>query len=153
MTTTGDYLKNLNNLRNGLLDETERIIYAKENEIIKLNIQKIESGIGSDAKGLINENEKYSGRYTLGTNLLSPEKKAGSLYTFFETGSFLGNFQVEVLPSLTQIEIFSTGTGAGDKALFFKGYKNLFGLTPEDQKKLNYEIIYNPLMEFINKYI
>ena len=153
MTSTSDYLKKLKNLRSGLLDEVERIIYANENEIIKLNIQKIEDGQGSDGNSLKNDDSRYTGRYTIGTNLLRPEKKAGALYTFFETGTFLGNFQVEVLPSLTQIEIFSTGTGSGLKSDFFKGYKNMFGLTVQDQKKLNYEIIYYPLMQFVNKYI
>lgn len=153
MTSTSDYLKNLRNLRNGLSDEIEKIIYANENEIIKLNIQKIESGQGSDGLALKNDDSRYSGRYTLGTNLLSPQKRAGDLYTFFETGSFLGNFQVEVLPSATQIEIFSTGTGSGLKAEFFRGYRNLFGLTIQDQRKLNYDIIYPDLMRFVNRYI
>jgi len=153
MATPNEYLKNLKFVRANLLDETERIIYANEKEIISLNITNIESGIGSDNLSLKNTDSKFTGKYTLGTNLLNPNKKAGSLYTFFQTGEFLGNFQVEVLPSLTQIEIFSTGTGSGLKADFFRGYKNLYGLDKEDQFKLNYEIIYEPLMDFINKYL
>lgn len=148
-----EYLKNLSFVRANLLDETERIIYANEKEITSLNIQNIEAGLGSDNLSLKNTDSKFTGRYTLGTNLLSPNKKAGSLYTFFQTGEFLGNFQVEVLQSLTQIEIFSTGTGSGLKADFFGGYKNLYGLDKEDQNKLNYEIIYEPLMEFLHKYL
>jgi hypothetical protein len=153
MITSTDYLKKLKNLRNGLTDEVERIIYDNESEIIKLNVQKIEVGQGSDDRQLKNDDSRYTGRYTLGTNLLRPEKKAGDLYTFFETGSFLGNFKVEVLPNKTQIEIFSTGTGGGLKADFFRGYKNIFGLTTQDQRKLNYEIIYPDLMRFVNRYI
>ena len=65
MTSTSDYLKNLKNLRSGLLDEVERIIYANENEIIKLNIQKIEDGQGSDGNSLKNDDSRYTGRYTL----------------------------------------------------------------------------------------
>lgn len=151
--TTDEYLKKIKELRSQILDESERIIYANEKEITSLNIQKIEGGQGSDGSVLKNTNEKYSGTYALGTNLLNPTKKAGSLYTFFETGDFLGNFQVEVLPSLIQIEIFSTGTGSGLKADFFQGYKNIYGLTKEDQYKLNYEIILPELLKFINRYI
>jgi len=153
MVTPDEYMKNLLYVRDNLLDETERIISANEKDIISLNIQKIEDGLGSDGDILKNHNRKFTGRYTLGTNLLNTAKKAGDLYTFFETGSFLGNFQVEVLSNKVQIEIFSTGTGNGDKALFFKGYKNLYGLTKEDKFKLNYEIIYPELMKFINQYI
>ena len=61
MTSTSDYLKNLKNLRSGLLDEVERIIYASETEIIKLNIQKIEDGQGSDGNSLKNADSRYTG--------------------------------------------------------------------------------------------
>ena len=159
MTSASDYLKNLKNLRSGLLDEVERIIYANENEIIKLNIQKIDEHIGSDGKKLINDNDRFSGKYSISTELISRVKNplapkiAGQPYNWVWQGNFVNNFQVEVLPSLTQIEIFSTGTGSGLKADFFKGYKNMFGLTVQDQKKLNYDIIYPDLMQFVNKYI
>lgn len=153
MTSPETYLKNIKELRSRLLDESERIIYANEKEISNLNIIKIEEGQGSDGTVLNSNNPKFTGRYKLGTQLLNPSKKVGDLYTFLNTGEFLGNFQVEVLPSLTQIEIFSTGTGSGLKADFFKGYKNLYGLTKEDQQKLNYEIILPKLLDFINTYI
>lgn len=151
--TPYEYLKKIKELRSQILDESERIIYANEKEITALNIQNIEEGQGSDGSVLNNLNDKFTGRYKLGTQLLNPKKTAGNLYTFFETGDFLGNFQVEVLPSLIQIEIFSTGTGNGLKADFFKGYRNLYGLTKEDQDKLNYEIILPELLNFINRYI
>lgn len=152
--TPEDYLRKAKEMRSQLLDECERIVYANEKEITSMNIKKIESGQGSDGNLLKNSNSKFSGRYTLGTQLLNPAKKAGDLYNFFNTGDFLGRFEVEVLPNLVQIQIFSTGTGSGLKKDFFDGYnKNLFGLNTEDQNRLNYEIIYEPLMEFINRYI
>lgn len=151
--TPDDYINNLKFVRNNILDETERIIYANENEIVNLNIINIEEGQGSDGSILKNVNDKFSGRYKLGTQLLNPTKKAGNLYTFYQTGDFLNNFQVEVLSNLIQIEIFSTGEGSGLKYDFLKGYKNLYGLTKEDQTKLNYEIIYDPLMKFLHLYL
>ncbi len=157
--TPDEYLKKLKFIQNNLLDESERIIYAKENEIIKLNIQKIDEHVGSDGKKLINDNDRFSGKYSISTELISRVKKplapkiAGQPYNWVWEGNFINNFKVQVLQSVTQIEIFSTGTGSGLKADFFRGYKNMFGLTIQDQKKLNYEIIYPDLMQFVNKYI
>lgn len=136
-----------------MLDENERIIYAKEKEILNLNIQKIELGQGSNGAILKNTNSIFSGRYSMYTNLLNPNKRAGELYNFFNTGDFLNNMQIEVLPNLTQLKIFSTGTGSGAKSIFFQGYTNLYGLDQSDQNKLNYEIILPEIQKFVNKYL
>jgi len=61
--------------------------------------------------------------------------------------------QIDLQPSLTKLDIFSTGTGSGDKALFFAGYKNLFGLNQNNTEIVNYQIILPELMNFIKKYL
>jgi hypothetical protein len=147
------YIKNVELVQSRILDETEKIVMSNENEITNLNIIKIQDGLGSDNSLLKNSNSIFSGRYSLGTQLLNPSKEAGSLYTFTETGDFVSNFQLEISPDLTKISIFSTGEGAGLKKSFFDGYSNLYGLTDEDKNKLNYEIIYPELMAFIKQYL
>jgi hypothetical protein len=152
------YLKKANFVRDSLQDETERILYAKENEIVNLNIGQIEVGMGNDGVRLSNDimrngKQAYTGLYTLSTQLINPRKIAGKQYDFRETGDFLNNFELYINPNLTQIEIFSTGTGAGDKAEFFRGYKNIFGLDKENQSILNYKIILPELQIFINKHL
>jgi hypothetical protein len=147
------YIKNVELVQSRILDETEKIVMSNENEITNLNIIKIQDGLGSDNSLLKNSNSIFSGRYSLGTQLLNPAKEAGSLYTFTETGDFISNFQLEISPDLTKISIFSTGEGAGLKKSFFDGYSNLYGLTDEDKNKLNYEIIYPELMAFIKQYL
>jgi len=47
MTIT-EYIKNVELVQSRILDETERIIMSNEDEIINLNIVKIEEGQGSD---------------------------------------------------------------------------------------------------------
>ena len=127
---------------------------SNENEIINLNIIKIEQGKGSDGGLLDNKISIFSdGRYKLGTQLLNSSKKAGDLYTFIETGDFVSNFQVELSSDLTKVNIFSTGEGTGLKKSFFSGYTNLYGLDDKDANKLNYEIIYPELMAFIKQYL
>ena len=147
------YLKNANFVRDSLLDETERILYAKENEIVNLNIKQIENSTGNDGNILDNSDTRFKGVYTLATQMLNPRKIAGDPYDFRETGNFLNNFELYINPNLTQIEIFSTGTGANEKADFFRGYKNIFGLDKENQSILNYKIILPELQIFINKHL
>jgi hypothetical protein len=147
------YLKNANLVRNSLQDETERILILRENEIVNLNIKQIENSTGNDGKLLENTNTRFKGFYTLSTQLFNPRKVAGNPYDFRETGDFLNNFQLYINPNLTQVEIFSTGTGTNEKADFFRGYKNIFGLDKENQSTLNYKIILPELQKFVNKYL
>lgn len=151
MVSISDYRQSLKKVRSQLQDETERIIERNEAKIESLNITKIESGIGSDDKLLQNRNPLFTGRYTLGTQLMNPSKRAGDLYTFFNTGAFLSNFTIELSSDLTKLYIYSTGTGSGEKAEFFKGYDNLYGLDEKDALFLNYEIILPELRKFINE--
>lgn len=150
MTTIQDKIKACNYVINNLLDEQEKIIYAHEQEFIRMNTEQFEDGLGSDGKILNNTNPIFDGTYSLSTNLLDPTKKAGAYYNFFKTGAFLSGLQLVVLPNAVQFDIFSTGTGSGDKSIFFAGYTNLFGIS--DTNKVN-EIIYEDLMLWVNKYI
>jgi len=147
-TTINDYIKKCQFVAAEMLNEQERIVLANEDKIISLNVDAFQDGVGSDGKDLFNSNEKYTGIYK---NV--PGQTKSGLYNFFETGAFLSNMQIDLQPSLTKFDIFSTGTGSGDKALFFSGYNNLFGLTNENEKIVNYEIIYPSLMQFIKKYL
>lgn len=153
MITVYDYIQKAKNVRDSILDEQERIIYANELRIIQMNTKNIEEGKGSDGNFLINTNKKFTGFYTMATHLINPKKTAGSLYNFFETGAFLSGFQVNLDNSLTKVNIFSNGTGSGQKADFFRGYKNIFGLDKQQSYELNYNIILPELNKFINKYL
>jgi len=151
MTTIREYAQKVKQVRDGLLDEQERIVYSLENEIIKMNVEKITEGTGSDGNILKNSSSIFKGVYTLSTQLIDPTKTAGDLYDFFKTGDFLKSFEVQVSNDLTKISIFSTGTGSGDKADFFNGYKNLYGLSKPDAYELNYNMILPKLKQFITK--
>lgn len=153
MVTVFDYIQKAKSVRNSILDEQERIVMANELRIIKMNTENIDDGMGSDGNPLINTNKRFTGFYTLSTSLIDPSKKAGDLYNFFDTGAFLSGFQVDLDGSLTKANIFSTGTGSGQKADFFRGYKNIYGLNPQQQRELNYNIILPELNKFINKYL
>lgn len=151
--TISEYLKNAKFVQQNLLDESEKIVLKNEDKIIDLNVDQIQSGEGSDGKDLNNTNSKFKGYYTLATQMINPEKTAGSLYTFFDTGNFLGNFNTQISNDLTKVDIFSTGTGAGEKSEFFRGYTNLFGLNPKNERDFNYNILLPELQKYIKKYL
>jgi len=154
MTSPYDLMVKLQEVRNGLLDEVENIIYRNENNIIKLNTNQIDNHIGFDGNELENSNSLFKGFYR--QNYFTESggfHQAGSLYDFTNTGNFFRGFYIEVMPNLTQIEIGSTGTGSGDKLNFFRGYNNIFGLTNQNQYILNYEIILPELQKYIKSKI
>lgn len=155
MTTISDYIKRVKKVKEKILDETERIIYANELKIIQLNTSQIDNFIGVNGQPLESNIEKYSGVYTIATqlfasteNLLAP-KIAGEQYNFLATGDFMKSFEVEINSRIDRIYIRNTGTGAGDKKLFFDSYPLLLGLTKENAYRLNYEIIKPELDKFI----
>lgn len=152
-TTISDYIKKCQFVAAEMLNEQERIVLTNEDKIISLNVDAFQDGIGSDDKILKNSNPIFKGIYSLSTQLLDPKKIAGTPYNFFETGAFLSNLQIDLQPNLVKFDIFSTGTGSGEKALFFKGYNNLFGLNQNNSDIVNYEIILPELMVFIKKYL
>lgn len=152
--TINDYIKKCKFVAAEMLNEQERILLANENKIVSLNVDAMQDGVGSDGNVLKNSNEKiFKGVYSLSTQLLNPKKTAGTPYNFLETGAFLSNLQIDLQPNLTKFDIFSTGTGAGEKGLFFAGYKNLFGLNKNNAYIVNYDIVYPELMKFIKKYL
>jgi hypothetical protein len=154
MTSPYDLMVKLQEVKNSLLDEVEKIVYRNENKIIKLNTSQIDQHIGFDGKTLENTNSLFSGFYRQNNFTDSGGfHQAGEKYDFTDTGDFFRGFNIEVLPNLTQIEINSTGTGSGDKASFFRGYYNIFGLTTQNQYILNYEIILPELQKFVKQKI
>lgn len=153
MVTIKDKIKACDYVLANMLDEQERIVYRNENKIISLNVNQFENGTGSDDKSLFNKNPKFDGVYSLSTQLLDNRKVAGSLYNFHQTGDFLRGLQLEIRPNLVQLDIFSTGTGSGDKSIFFVGYTNLYGLNKENNRILNYDIILPELNKWIKNYL
>jgi hypothetical protein len=138
MATIRQVYKNIHAVKfDKVVEDTLR---SEEDAIIKLNANQLQDGQGSDDKELKNRDKKYTGVYKPLTqeiaesdNPLLP-KRAGELYNFVWTGDFLANLQLEVKKS--NIQIYSTGTGSGSKADFFRGYTNLYGLNKKSREDL-----------------
>ncbi len=134
------------------------IAMQKEAEIIKLNVTQMQSGYGTNEQRLQYPFEDYSGKYTKRTvaeSLKRPTvlpKSVGSFYNFGASGDFLSNFKVRITKE-NKLEVYSTGTGTGNKNTLLTRTQYMYGLNVEDTRKLNYEIIYPELMKFIKTYL
>lgn len=158
MASIQDKIKACDYVIANMLSEQERIVLKNEDRIIRLNTYQFENGKGSDDKKLVNDNPRYSGRYTYFTQQVAlfehpiAPKIEGELYNFAWNGDFLRGMQIKLFDS-DKLDIFSTGTGSGSKAKFFSGYDNLFGLDTESMRILNYEIILPDLQKWIKSKI
>lgn len=134
------------------------IAMQKEDEIIKLNVTQMQSGLGTNDQRLQYPFEDYSGKYTkraVAESLKKPTvlpKSVGAFYNFGASGDFLSNFKVRITKE-NKLEVYSTGTGTGNKNTLLTRTQYMYGLNAEDTRKLNYQIIYPELMKFIKTYI
>lgn len=129
-----------------------KFIRAIEKEFIDLNISQIEDSQNSQGKLLENNDKRFTGFYSESTqgfadlDGISTPKKAGEPYNFLWSGDFLKGFELFIQNET--ITLFSTGTGAEEKAAFFRGYNHLFGLTDTNLKT----IIDGDILPFLLKY-
>lgn len=144
--TISDYLTKAKFVKANVKTQTEKIVQKNEKLIIQLNINQFTDGYGSDNKPLFNTQRQYTGIY-------KPGYKKQGLYNFWESGTFIKGMKVEFGKNINDIRIFSTGTGTGEKSLFFAGYTNLFGLDSKSKELLNKNIVLPKLQEFISKYL
>ena len=112
-----------------------------QSEILELNIkdQLFDKGVNSD--------NVVVGLYTPATELLSEgKKKAGSHFTFFDSGEFFDSFRF--IPLKTGFRIEADGQKDDDN-LFDKYGDNLVGLTQENIDFLP-EILIPKILQWIN---
>lgn len=142
--TVFDYLQAVQMVIDSIPKETERIVNEKSEQIIELNTdnQLYDEGINSDG-GLL---RPYSP-----TTILF-KRQQGRPYnrtTLFDTGDFYRGFKIKY--NYPILSIYSTDNKSSD--LMDKYGNNIFGLTTENSKVLNYEIIQPELHEFIKKHL
>lgn len=151
MTTTTKYLQQLNYLKNNLVPETSKIVYANEVEIIALNTedQLHDKGVNIFGGALGN----YANNYKAKSNSLLKgyPKTIGKRYNFLDTGRLYNDMELRV--EGTKLIIYNTDTGNKLGHLLELTGAPFIGLTKENEQVLNYDIIYPELMDFINKYI
>ena len=144
MTAKG-YLDQLIRVLDGLPSEVVNIIYKKEHEILDLNREDQLFNNGVLPNGMFSNSYK---RTTQGFTRGYPKEK-GRLFNFFNTGEMFNafdmntdGFELEIINNDPKVSLVSALAGG-----------NIIGLTIENQRKLNYEIILPEILEYVNKYI
>ena len=156
--TVRDYMNRAKAMQTSVKGYVDDIALQKEDLIINLNVTKMQSGYGTDDKLLEYPFEEFSGRYTpraVAESLKRPTvlpKVVNARYNFGWSGDFLANFQVRIVGE-NKLEVYSTGTGSGNKQILLTKTQYMYGLNAEDTRKLNYEIIYPELMKFLKQFI
>ena len=138
MKTISDLLKNAIFVKNNLQKEVDNITQKNSQKIIAFNTERLYE-TGQDSFG------KIIGRYSRATEEITKgRKKAGEPFDFKETGDFLKGFKIN-----KNKQIFSTDPKSSD--LQDKYGTAIFGLTEENNKKVNYEIFKPKIQEFVNR--
>lgn len=91
----------------------------------------------------VDEDGDIIGTYSEYTEMISPEKRAGTHYTLKDTGNFFATFNITIYP--TYFEIDANPIKINDEGetenLFYKYTESILGLTEESKEKLGQEII------------
>lgn len=134
-------IRKLEAIRDNLQKETGVVLNKYKPQIINLNKNQFSDGYGSDNRYLFNVLREYDGVY-------APGYKKQGLYDFYETGAFIRGLFVTVNKNAFKVD--SNGKGSGDKAVFFAGYTNLFGLNDDSMGKLR-KLLMNDLKKIIKE--
>lgn len=140
-----NYLKDVEFLIANMEKESNRIIEKNKERILDLNRenQLFDFGIDNNGRKLF---PSYS-PFTVSAKRLF--QLPYNRVTLFQTGAFYDAFDFR--NANNKITIFSRDSKSSD--LQDKYGSAIFGLTNDNQKKLNSEIIKPELLTFINKYI
>lgn len=134
---------------NRLPDQVETIVNQLSDKILELNTE------GQLFKGVDNEGNNI-GRYKRATEQITQgisgkgyPKKAGESFNLYATGSLFKS--IDAIFKDNQLDFFTTQP---NHPFFQKNPRQalkLMGLTPENQHKLNYEMIKPLLVQWIKK--
>lgn len=91
----------------------------------------------------IDEDGDVIGTYSEYTEIINPEKVAGSHYTLKDTGDFFDSFYIDVFPNYFEINAnpIKTDEDGETTNLFYEYGEGIMGLTTESMDKLSREIL------------
>lgn len=146
MATIREMLNRVNEAKFGLEHEMERIVQLLSEEILDLN-RRDQLFQGEDTEGNIIGYYSEATENVWGGRYANPPKIAGEPYNFQDTGDLFQGFALQFRNGL--LVIYSTDSKV---PLLEEKYGNrLFGLTIENQEKLNYEILKPHLIAFVRR--
>lgn len=145
--TVKDYMDFLKNVKDAIPNQTEAIIKRNEKLILDLNRQSQLYEKGIDSKGF-EINPEYR-PFTIEIKQL-----IGQPYdhvTLFYSGRFYNSFFIKYNKDTFMLEILADDEKT--RSLVTKYGSDIFGLTNENQKILNDEIVLPELLKYIKQYL
>ncbi len=136
-----DFVKNV---RDNIPDQTIGIVKRNESEILDLNRRSQLYDKGIDSLGL---DLKPYAFFTIQIKQLLGQPFDRTTLNY--SGSFYRGFKINVNDMTLSFDSDDSKTND----LIGKYGRNIFGLTTENQNKLNYEIIQPELLEYISQYL
>ena len=145
-TTVRDYIDKAKRVQSQIGNEIDDIARSFEDEILDLNREEqiFKRGIDIDGQLL----GKY--RQNLSGNTRGYPKEGGTPFNFYDTGQLFSKFNLLSKGNQNKMTIENTD---GKSKILADKYGEFVGLTEENKRKLNYEIIYPELMKFIKTYL
>ena len=149
MATVSGFLDKVKNV--DVKSLTKAVIQENERQIINLNRkdQIFDKGIDSEGKVLGNYSPSTQAFYDKDdpNDPMGSDKRAYSRFNLFWTGQSYYGFRAY----MKGLKMFITTNSRGRKLLIENGGANVFGLTTENDRKVNWEIIAPKLNEKIRK--
>jgi hypothetical protein len=145
-TTVRDYIDKAKRVQSQIGNEIDDIARSFEDEILDLNREEQIFKRGLDINGTLLG--KYKDDYN--GNTRGYPKEGGTPFNFFDTGALFNGFNLLSEGNKNKMIIENTD---GKSKLLATKYGEFVGLTEENKRKLNYEIIYPELMKFIKTYL
>jgi|694.fasta_scaffold114670_2 hypothetical protein len=141
-TTVRDYIDKAKKVQSQIGGEIDKIVNSNKDEILDLNREE------QMFKKRINVNGSAFGIYAKSYKGIAKgyPKAQGTPYNLYKTGALYEGFNL--LSKGNENKIIMDNSDSKKDI-----YKNLIGLTKENQEVLNYEIIYPELMKFIKTYL
>lgn len=144
MRTIKDYMDFVKDVKNAIPRQTIRIVNENKELILDLNRKEQLYNKGIDSLGL--ELKPYAFFTVQIKQLLGhPYDRTTLNYS----GAFYKGFKI----NFNDLSISFDSDDNKTNDLVGKYGRNIFGLTTENKDKLNYEIIYPELMEYIKQYL
>ena len=127
---------------------TSRFVYDLQTELERnkdaIQLQKDQWAKGKDAHGII------LGLYSMGTEAINPNKKAGTPFTLFDTGDFYE--QTHLFGNIKDNDLLFNfdSSGTNTSALIARLGERIFGLQDASKEKFT-AIAQNTAIEILNK--
>jgi len=144
MRTIKDYMDFVKNVRDNIPDQTIGIVKRNESEILDLNRRSQLYDKGIDSLGL---DLKPYAFFTIQIKQLLGQPFDRTTLNY--SGSFYRGFKI----NFNDMTLSFDSDDSKTNDLIGKYGRNIFGLTTENQNKLNYEIIQPELLEYISQYL